>query len=83
MKTASGMIDQFSFRMTAAMTAATDAARKYSLILFWLPEPPFLNFIENIGISLTSSVQSVTEAKGMKYLVAAQDANVLVGSLLT
>ena len=83
MNTPNGMIDQFSLRATARMMATAEAARKYSLILFWLPEPPFLNFIENIGISLTSSVQRVTDAKGMKYLVAAHEANVLVGSLHT
>ena len=72
------MMDQFIFSIKVSMTTAAEAARKTILILFWLPEPPFLNFIENIGISLTSRVQSVTEAKGIKYLVAAQEASVLV-----
>ena len=77
------MMDQFIFRIKVRMTTATEATRKTILILFWLPELPFLNFIENIGISLTSRMQSVTEAKGINYLVAAQEASVLAGSLHT
>ena len=53
-------------------------------ILIWSPDfMPFLNFIENIGISLTRSKLRITAQTGVKYVVAAQEWRMLSGSLLT
>ena len=77
--------DQFCFRMTVMMisTSAHAASTSLSVPILTFPSAPFLNFIENIGISQTSKADRMTESTGMLHFVAAHAANVLSGHFVT
>ena len=77
--------DQLSPRMiTRAIDIAAVAAKH--ILSLWIAVSDllfFLNFIENIGSSLTSSRESNTEHTGMKNFVAAHPAMTPDASTLT
>ena len=79
------IIDQFRPRRMVRMIATKITPAKPTLCL-WIGVPAFiffLNFIENIGISLTSRIARTVVPIGMNSLVLAHVYITLSGSLLT
>ena len=56
--------------MKSRAIIAETAVKAMNPILAALVFDPFLNFIENIGISLTSSMERITDAAGMNQTLS-------------
>ena len=79
------IIDQFIPRSIVSIIATKITPAKPTLCL-WIGVPDFmffLNFMENIGISLTRSRESTTAPIGMKSMLSDHVCNTLEGSLIT
>ena len=77
--------DQFCPRITVktiAMRTQNPKTIRCTPILTF-PSAPFLNLSENIGNSLTSKPERMTDITGMLHLTPAQTAIVLSGHLVT
>ena len=76
-------IDQFSPRMATANASAAVVHANVSLSILTLFSLPFLNFIENIGISQTRSALRSIDTAGINQVVPAHPASMLSGVLHT
>ena len=68
MNVTSGIIDQLSLKIATSTLITTTIPKKMILCQnTGVPAEPFLNFIENIGISLTRRSESNSDKAGMNH----------------